>query len=209
MIIMFSNEAVNRLLQSVDPALELSDSQRIALRDDLNWGGTWYRVNQGLRRSKPKRQKSLEQVLKAVSRLNQLLTDEVLTDLTFSAAMSNPKEILKELRVACEASLQEPVNEPDWATRIATQVADELALRRRSPFEWFVGEYLPKVFEEYFGRQPTLSRNAEGMPEGKFIRFTDTVLTELGIDNRGKSYSLEAVAKALTDARRRRSSRAK
>jgi hypothetical protein len=70
----------------------------------------------------------------------------------------------------------------------------------RSPFEWVAGHYLPELFRTHFGRKPTFNRR-KGVPDSPAIRFIERGLTELGITNRGRPYSRESIAKALTDAR--------
>jgi hypothetical protein len=74
-----------------------------------------------------------------------------------------------------------------------------------SAFEWLAGTSLPLVFKKFFG-EPSFSRTEQG-PTGPFIHFVLAVLTEFEITSRGKPYSAETVAAALTKARAGRSRR--
>jgi hypothetical protein len=73
--------------------------------------------------------------------------------------------------------------------------------RSRSPFEDLVGE-LAKFFKKQFGLEATFHRRAsDKQPDGPFIRFVVQILAEFKITNRGRAYSRESIAKALTDVR--------
>jgi hypothetical protein len=76
--------------------------------------------------------------------------------------------------------------------------------KMRSPFEWLAGSYLPDVFWNFYGQKPTLQRGADGKIGGPFIRFSQQVLIEFDITNSGRPFTPEAIARALTDARKQR-----
>ena len=73
--------------------------------------------------------------------------------------------------------------------------------RPRSAFENLIGS-LSDVFRKEFCLEPTFHRRAsDKQPDGPFIRFVVRVLAEFKITNRGRAYSRESIAKALTDVR--------
>jgi hypothetical protein len=71
-----------------------------------------------------------------------------------------------------------------------------------SAFEWLAGTRLPSLFSKFFG-EPRFSRTPQG-PTGPFIHFALAIFKEFKITNKGKQYSPETVAAALTKARRGR-----
>jgi hypothetical protein len=71
-----------------------------------------------------------------------------------------------------------------------------------SAFEWLAGTKLPSLFNKFFG-EPRFSRTPQG-PTGPFIHFALAIFKEFEITNKGKPYSAETVAAALTKARRGR-----
>jgi hypothetical protein len=73
--------------------------------------------------------------------------------------------------------------------------------KARSPVEWLTGYYLPELFRKQFGIGPTFHRTADNLPDSPMIRFIERALIELGITNRGRPYSRETIAKAVTDVR--------
>jgi hypothetical protein len=76
--------------------------------------------------------------------------------------------------------------------------------KERSPFEWLVGNWLPEIYAHYFGIRAGLQRRRDGKLDGPFIRFAEKALVELRIMHRGRPYTREAIARALTDARANR-----
>ena len=96
---------------------------------------------------------------------------------------------------------------PDWHENIRRGLTPRALADRwksRSPFEWVAGHYLPELFRTHFRRKPTFKRRKD-VPDSPAVRFIERALTELGITNRGRPYSRESIAKALTDARTGRS----
>jgi hypothetical protein len=78
-------------------------------------------------------------------------------------------------------------------------------LRRRSPFEWLVGEYLAETYERFSGERAGLSRRpSDGTLDGKYIRFVERVLIEFEITNKGRPYGRETIAKALGSVKKGR-----
>jgi hypothetical protein len=77
--------------------------------------------------------------------------------------------------------------------------------KARSPFEWLSGHYLPELFRTHIGLATTFHRRAaDNAPEGPLIRFVEGALIEFGVTYRGKHYSREAIAKAISDSRTNR-----
>jgi hypothetical protein len=77
--------------------------------------------------------------------------------------------------------------------------------KARSPFEWLAGHYLPELFRVQIGLPATFHRRAaDSAPEGPLIRFVEGALIEFAITHRGKQYSREAIAKAISDSRTNR-----
>ena len=92
---------------------------------------------------------------------------------------------------------------PDWHEAIRRNLAPRALADRwkaRSPFEWVAGHFLPELFRTHFGKKPTVNRR-KGVPDSPAIRFIERALIELEITNRGRPYSRESIAKALTDVR--------
>jgi hypothetical protein len=78
-------------------------------------------------------------------------------------------------------------------------------LRTRSPFEWLAGTCLPETYTNCFGEKPTLARrSSDNKLDSPFIRFVEQVLIEFKITNSGRPCGREAIARALTDARKNR-----
>jgi len=72
----------------------------------------------------------------------------------------------------------------------------------RSPLEFFVANVLPSVFERHFKRTAGFSRAPDGTGTGgPYIRFAVEALRELGITNKGKPYTGDTIARALSRAR--------
>jgi hypothetical protein len=80
------------------------------------------------------------------------------------------------------------------------------SLRKRSPFEWLVGAYLPETFRKCFGKKPTLRRKDNKL-YGPYIQFAEQVLIEFEITKNGRPYGREAIAKALGDVKHGRTRR--
>ncbi len=95
-----------------------------------------------------------------------------------------------------------------YATEIAIEGTPEKAvLRTASPFEWFVGNHLARLFERHFKIKATIIRDQPDRNRfkkdratnlrGPFIDFAQVVLRELGIvKSNGVQYAAETIAKA-------------
>jgi hypothetical protein len=67
---------------------------------------------------------------------------------------------------------------------------------------WFVGEYLKEIFENFFDRPATGTRDAFNNPSSHFHRFAMASIQALEIEKSyGGSYSLETVAAYLKRAK--------
>ena len=71
---------------------------------------------------------------------------------------------------------------------------------KHSRFEDLVGDYLSAVYLQHIGREPGISRGADGAPGGPFLRFVLAVLDSNAI--REKSYTPESVATAFAKVRK-------
>ncbi|SFI65245.1 hypothetical protein SAMN04515648_0992 [Phyllobacterium sp. CL33Tsu] len=119
-----------------------------------------------------------------------------------------------ELQIGVEllkAALSPPAPESEWQQKAAKKMIRELHLKERSSLEWLVGVELPRVFKKFFvlkkGPSVGFSRGKAKEALGPYIRFAEQALRELGITNHGEPYSADTIAKALFDARKRRSRR--
>jgi hypothetical protein len=68
--------------------------------------------------------------------------------------------------------------------------------QHRSPFEWLVGYFLPKIFETHFGRKPTFTAN------GAYAHFAAAVLKEFDIN--GKPYARSTIVREANRVSRNR-----
>ena len=69
-----------------------------------------------------------------------------------------------------------------------------------STFEQLVGEHLAKVYREFIGREPGVSRTKDGSPDGPYVRFIAAVLKIEEIRYNGKPYTTASIAKAWAKA---------
>jgi hypothetical protein len=92
----------------------------------------------------------------------------------------------------------------DWSSDFGESRELRDLIRKRSPFEWLAGTYLADDYRICFGREPTLQRSTHSGLGGPFIRFVEQVLVEFDVKNGSHRFSREAIAKALTDARKGR-----
>ena len=185
-------KAVNRTLESVDPALLPFDLDRRAFRRDLGWCGTWHAVASASRSHNRKR-KCLAMLPKAAKRVRQLLNDERTWDeisLGLPPGEECPRTAIESLIKAAEAVLKEA----------PSTVSNPILFGNYSPFEYVAGHRLPRLFEKHFRQPARVQRRADGTPDGPYIRFAEAALVELGITNRGQAYRRESIAKALTNA---------
>lgn len=202
--------AVARIIESV--GLKHIDSlNRKKLSRDLDWAGTWHAtiISQ---RDKPKCDRRINAALKAAKRFQQALVklrdgDFPQIGVYLLEEESSFANRLRRFIVQAESALKPSPPGPEWQQEAAAQMANELHLGKRSPFEWLAGIALPRIFEEHFCRLARISRDKYGKASGPYVRFAITSLRELGISNRGRPFASDAIAKALTDARGNRSRR--
>jgi hypothetical protein len=113
---------------------------------------------------------------------------------------ANLREDLKHLASAARALL--PDNQPPLIEERFVKL-----VMYRSDFENLAGLALPNIFELRFHRTPGISRNVEQQPSGPFIRFAYQPLIELEFTKNGKAYSHEAIARAFTLVRGKKTRR--
>jgi len=75
------------------------------------------------------------------------------------------------------------------------------SLGSRSEFEVLAGLGLPRVYRLVFKRKPTIRRRTNGQVYGPYLDFAHQALIELKITKKGRPYSRETIARALTAAR--------
>jgi hypothetical protein len=196
-----TGEGLGRILAG---APQKSDLDLEKLREDLEWARILYLTRQEFRSRGPELQKKIDSLAKAVRRVELLLDDkqvrkEIARHKRFNE--QDPRELILLLRTAVERpSSHCPPTEPPWARQAAGQFIHELGMGERSAFEWLVGQYLPHLFQEHFGRRAGRSRGTHGLG-GPYMRFAKQVLIELGITNHDRAYSDESISKALSKPR--------
>lgn len=204
-------QAVARIIDAVGYKYAPADLDCEKLRQDLEWAGCWYQTRVSLD-DKSKRDRRIEAALRAAKRFQQTLGKLESGDfpqISQYLLMLEDTSFAKRLErfiIQADTALKPPP-EPRWAKAAAAQMANELHLRERSPFEWLAGIKLPIIFMGHFRRAAGVSRAKDGALDGPFIRFVKAALTELGISNKGRPFAPEAIAKALADARQNRSRR--
>jgi hypothetical protein len=149
--------------------------------------------------------RNLEAVSKAARSLRKLLHEEkhLPTKLANGQLIIDIERLL-ETNVSKIADLKEWMEDPQYVG-VARWKELKLQFLMRSPFEWLAGTYLANDFWGFYGDKPTLQRGTDGkIKKGPFIRFVHQVLVEFKITNSGVPFSDEAIARALTDARKGR-----
>jgi len=211
-------EAVDRIATSVGPRVTLVQANQDATgppdpNKDLN-----YRLHQSLRwyylarerrsdTDKKSQVRHLGAILKAGSKLRDLLKSQSwdwLKEFEFEAlafelehSLPKARSLIRELEMKIELG-------DDYATDGFEGKDLRDRIRMRSPFEWLAGTYLAEDYRVCFGREPTLQRDTDGELNGPYIRFVEQVLVEFDVKNGSRRFGREAIAKALTDARKGR-----
>ena len=191
---MLDAQGIARILNAVGSDFTPANLDKAALRQSLQWSATWHRTIGQLRPSKrAKLQRQIWEIKTAAKRLTFMLSD----DDTWRAISAE----LPLNRDCPRATLKDLFEAVDRVLRPQDVGAETKYLfGARSPLEWLVGKYLPRVFKRHFERSPGISRQV-GAPSGPYIRFAAQVLAELEIKYRGRPYRLETIAKAFSDAR--------
>jgi hypothetical protein len=175
----------------------------VALKDDLDWAGTLYRIRTKLAEA-PRRRKKLEELANAVKRLRRCIDEDVRYELP------HIDEMVAAITDALEASLKRRAKEPDWAAEAARKFQHEVGMDARSAAEWLAGDHLVKIYERHFGNRAGYSRRIGGSrrnPDeedwiaGRYINFAEAAFQYLKIFPRGKPFSRTAIAAALTKCR--------
>jgi hypothetical protein len=195
------SEAVARIIAATRLDGTAIDRRELAYDLELSLS-LWQSAREAVSPSVTKRKNyKLDQILKSSQKLQKQLADEQAYQ-TISEKLNiregNPRDAVSRLTVAVRTIIEN--REPLQRGR------DPALFLGRSTFEFFVGVALAKIFEKYFKRSAGISRVSNGV-DGPFIRFAFQALIELGFKNKGRPYSHEAIAKALTLARAGRSRR--
>jgi hypothetical protein len=200
-----NEESVDRIFVAVGDQFSLSELEnnekfhrfrRWLMLRHLRWCAYWYDEAAASSSSGKDQIRRLERIAATAKRLSQALNEvQISTDGIRTAIGQLDGDVNHRL-----AELGQPKDGGPYD-------ALRNSYRRRSPFEWFVGQHLPLVYRHMFCQQAGISRGANKEPSGPYIRFVQSVLAELGIANRGKQYSCEAIARALSGARAGRARR--
>jgi hypothetical protein len=202
--------AVERILAAVGEKFIPPDLDKQKLRADLVSCGETYlsAVQRRSDKATKDRISRLESIREAAKRLEaQLGPDDVWDWKDRYSECEYLQDHVENLTRLLTSEIDDLMFEvewgPDWREAIRLNVpARALADRwkARSPFEWIAGDYLPQVFTAHFGKKPTFHRRKD-VPDSPAICFIERALIELGITNRGRPYSRESIAKAVTDVR--------
>jgi hypothetical protein len=208
--------AVERILAAVGEKLVPADLDKLTLAKDIATCFTVYCSAIQRRSDKPtkdriRRLKSIQKSAKRFER--QLAPDDIWDWKDRYSECEYIDDHVKNLIQRLDGEIEDLEYElewgPDWLEAIRLNVSAKTLKdqwRARSPCEWIAGHYLPEVFTTHFGRKPTFNRQ-KGVPDSPAIRFIECALTELGITNRGRPYSRESIAKAISDVRNLRTRR--
>jgi hypothetical protein len=198
---------VDRIVAAVD--LDHGAIDRAGLLSDIQSCLSTYYAALERASDKPLRQQvnALKKAIATANRLREQIHACVI-DTDFSLLDSECEWFVSRAQSRLSDLNMELTWGPDWeeALRLGEDTLTySQRWRSRSPFEWIAGHYLPQAFAKHFSTQPRFHRRAKDrVPEGPVIRFVEQALLELGIRKRGKPYSREAIAKALTDCRAHR-----
>jgi hypothetical protein len=174
----------------------------------LKWCAIWYRDAVELSSTRFERDQisRLNNIRKAAKALDKLLSDDMGRFKSRAVPLSDGS-----VRVPVKHLIEATERELAHRSKLGSEPGPERAyrdeFRKCSAFEWFIGNHLPLVFRQIFCRAPGISRDSNQQPDGPFIRFAEKVLEELKITNGGAPYSREAIARALTTARKGQSRR--
>jgi len=211
-----SSEAVERIVKAagLEP-LQISDRDppRFAKHDFLqkslrksieHYHGAIERRTDKIKQARIRR---LRRILKTLDRLEDLLAPEGDWEWTQNSDHEWIVSEIPYLRDRTNRELWDIEHRLRWgddADVIGLGASRKLTddLRKRSPFDWLVGVYLPETYRENFGKEPTLRRRpSDNQLYGPYIQFVEQVLIEFQITSNGRQYGREAIAKALQNAK--------
>jgi hypothetical protein len=184
--------------------LDIGAIDRKALRDDLDWEvvAQLTATELGSVKLRKERARRLKQIQATARKLSHLLrvdaADHNVVRSFYSPTDPDPRRVVVRIALAVRRAKKFPPPEPAWLTREATQYIE--AYNARSLVDHLVGR-IAVVFEKHFHRKPGYTTSDDGT-DGPFLRFTEEVLLEYGITNRGQPYALSTLAAALRNARK-------
>lgn len=208
-------EAVDRIAKSVGPQVALIEAEYLDfgppdLSKDLSYrlhqSMGWYYLAQERRSDASKR--SQVRRLVAISKTGKKLRNLLALDHDweplrwhFDVVSGEVEQLLVYLNIEVNRLEAEIELGDDWNTDLKSRERRDL-IRSRSPFEWLAGEYLADDYRVCFGREPALRRGTDGGLDGPYVRFVERVLIEFDVKNGNQPFSREAIAKAVTKARK-------
>ena len=212
-----NDAGVARIIKAVRREHVPANLNHNALRRDLKWCYSHWRnyVELGSNKKARRRVQFLQRIAKTATALRGFFDDPIggwamdRIGQTFPLREGGPVRITADWRQdhgqpdpACSfsafrAGLERVIEAANYRAQAEPTVA-VIALPR-SPTEYLIGNELAACFEKHFQRFPGRSRNDyRNKADGPYIRFAKVALEELGITNKGKAYSEETIAKALT-----------
>ena len=208
--------AVQRILEALGPKVSVSNVDKEDLAAELAWHVAIYTgaVIVADRTLKKDRERRMTVIRNATNQIIRELNNDVwrmisrIRNLKESRHQSDPDKYrpnpYREEPLATMKRLTEDIGhwfDPHFL-RIPSPPGSTWGTRpSRSPFEDLVVR-LSDVFRKEFGLEPTFHRRAsDKVPDSPFIRFVEQSLAEFRITNRGRPYSRESIAKALSDVR--------
>lgn len=210
-------EAVDRIVKSVGPKVTLVQAEDDVIGPPDPNKDLSYRLNQSLgwyyvareRRSDADKKLQIRRLV-AISKAGTKLRNLLKADQDWEWFKQFHFEILPDeighLLNLVEREIRDLETKiewgDDWNTDLASRERRDL-IRTRSPFEWLAGTYLADDYRVCFGREPSLRRATDGGLDGPYIRFVDQILVEFDVKNGNRPFSREAIAKAVTKARKK------
>jgi hypothetical protein len=189
--------------------LDIGAIDRQALGDDLDWQVVAQLTATDLGSVKLRKERALrlKQIQATARKLSHLLrvdaVDHNVVRNFYSLTDPDPRKVVVKIALAVRRAQKFPPPEPEWLTSEATRYIE--AYNARSLVDHLVGR-IAVVFEKHFHRKPGYTTSDDGT-DGLFLRFTEEVLLEYGITNRGQPYALSTLAAALRNARKDRKRR--
>src|SRR5258707_11160919 len=216
-----STEAVDRIVKSIGPRVALTQTNDDFVGPPDPNKDLSYRLHQSLRwyylarerrsdADKKLQVRKLGAILKAGSKLRDLLKSDQgwdwLDEFEFEVLAHGLEISLPKARSEIHDLEMKIEWGDDWPSDSDFGDSRDLRdlIRKRSPFEWLAGTYLADDYRICFGKDPTLQRATDGRLGGPFIRFVEQVLAEFDVKNGSRRFGREAIAKALTHARKGR-----
>ncbi len=209
---------VEHILDAVGREFVRKRINRRRLRRDINEAAVDASVYAWLDSSRQRREFAdhFEEIERTARHLRKLLSGSnagKLARLNFRFSFPTREGNLRRKRVDRAASMEGLVIGLARLARVARQERNRIPIdapmpRERNAREWLIVEYLPRIFERYFGREAKIGRahnyieGTTGKANSPYIRFASAVLNDIGIvTTRGKPYSPETISREFQRVR--------